>query len=59
MSRSDEPGWQYPAIATIFGVWDDMGVWPDKDFTKWVNCANEYSQMFESQPLHSDPTDDL
>jgi hypothetical protein len=38
---------------------DSMGVWPDKDFTKWVNLANKYAQAFGTQPVHPDITDDL
>ena len=38
---------------------DDMGVWPNKDFTKWVNFANKYSQALGGKPLHPDITDDL
>jgi hypothetical protein len=38
---------------------DDMGVWPDKDFTRWVNFANKYAQTFGNDPVHPDPTDDL
>lgn len=38
---------------------DDMGVWPDKDFTKWVNFANKYADVLGTAPLHPDPTDNL
>jgi len=38
---------------------DSMGVWPDKDFTKWVNLANKYAAAFGAQPVHPDITDDL
>ena len=38
---------------------DDIGVWPDKDFTKWVNFANKYAEMLGTAPLHPDPTDNL
>jgi hypothetical protein len=38
---------------------DDMGVWPDKEFTKWVNFANKWAQAVGGSPVHPDPTDDL
>ena len=38
---------------------DDLGVWPDKDFTKWVNFANKYAELLGTAPLHPDPTDNL
>jgi hypothetical protein len=38
---------------------DDMGVWPDKDFTKWVNFANKHTEVLGTAPLHPDPTDAL
>ncbi len=38
---------------------DDMGVWPDKDFTKWVNFVNKHANVLGTAPLHPDPTDNL
>lgn len=41
---------------------DDMGVWPNKDFTKWANSINKfnkYAQLLGTAPLHPDPTDNL
>ena len=38
---------------------DDMGVWPNKDFTKWVNLAAKFSETLGTNPLHPDPTDNL
>jgi hypothetical protein len=38
---------------------DDMGVWPDKDFTKWVNFAHKYAGVLGTAPLHPDPADAL
>jgi hypothetical protein len=38
---------------------DDMGVWPNKDFTKWVNFANKSADVLGTTPLHPDPTDNL
>jgi len=38
---------------------DDMGVWPDKNFTKWVNFATKYANVLGSRPLYPDPTDNL
>ena len=38
---------------------DDMGVWPDKDFTKWQNFANKYAQMLGTRPDASGPSDEL
>lgn len=38
---------------------DDMGLWPAKDFTKWVNFANKYADVLGTAPLHPDPTDNL
>lgn len=38
---------------------DDLGVWPNKDFTKWVNLAVKYAETFGTNPPHPDPTDNL
>lgn len=38
---------------------DDMGVWPDKDFTKWVNFANKWANALGGTSLHPDPTDNV
>ena len=42
-----------------FQARDDMGVWPDKDFTKWVNLANKYAQTLGTCPTHPDALDEL
>jgi hypothetical protein len=38
---------------------DHMGVWPNKDFTKWVNFANKYAEALGTATLHPDPTDEF
>jgi hypothetical protein len=38
---------------------DDMGVWPDKDFSKWVNLTDKLAKCLGGRPTHPDPTDEL
>ena len=40
-------------------VYEDMGIWPDKDFTKWVNRGNKWAFVPGATPVYPDPTDEL
>lgn len=42
-----------------FQAQDGVGVWPDKDFTKWANLANKYAQALGACPTHPDATEEL
>jgi len=42
-----------------FQAQDEIGVWPDKDFTKWANLANKYAQALGACPTHPDATEEL
>jgi hypothetical protein len=38
---------------------DDMGIWPNKDFTKWRNSAEKYAKMLGGEPMHPDALNEL
>ncbi len=42
-----------------FTVQDDLGVWPAKDFSKWMNLAAKYAKELGTAPVHPDPGDQL
>jgi len=38
---------------------DGIGVWPNKDFSKWLNLADKYAQLLGTCLAHPDVTDEL